>query len=80
MEERQIISDLKKKIFQVEGLLAMYNTTIYPAEVLSIHRVDWTQKVENAFTAVTEAHFSVTEMRLDTSRSTTAWCAASGTR
>ena len=43
----------------------MYNPTIYPAEVLSIHRVDWTQKVESAFTAVTEAHFSVTELRLD---------------
>ena len=65
MEERQIISDLKKKIFQVEALLEVYNPTIYPPEVLSIHRVDWTRKVETAFTDVTEAHFGVTELRLD---------------
>ena len=63
--ERQIISDFKMKIYEVEALLEVYNPSKYPATVLSIHRVDWTQKVETAFTAVTKASFSVTELRLD---------------
>ena len=48
MEERQVISDLEEKIYRVEALLGVYNPEIYPANVLNIHRVDWTQKVENA--------------------------------
>ena len=64
-EERQIISDLKKKIYRVEALLNVYNPAIYPANVLSTHRADWTQKVEAAFTDVTEASFSVKELMLD---------------
>ena len=65
MEERQVISDLEEKIYRVEALLGVYNPEIYPANVLNIHRVDWTQKVETAFTDVTKASFRVRELRLD---------------
>ena len=64
-EERQIISDLKKRIYQLEALLQVYNPTKYPANVLSTHQADWTRKVEAAFTDVTVASFSVKELLLD---------------
>ena len=64
-EERQIISDLKKRIYQLEALLQVYNPAKYPANVLSTHQADWTRKVEAAFTDVTEASFSVKELMLD---------------
>ena len=64
MEGRQLISDLKKKIYQVETLLEVYNPNKYPANVLSTHRADWTRKVEAAFTDVTAASFSVKELLL----------------